>query len=157
MQAKESLAAVLRAMRLARGLKAEDFSSRIDPKHVNNLENAKVTPSMDTLEAAASILGVRAMSLLLLETSLRENVTPQDLLRELSDQVEELSTLGIITSAMAQLENGKLIARRSGAQVSQGRLTAVLACKALGMTQVETARKLGVPTTTVNRYWHKAD
>ncbi|MHA7114895.1 helix-turn-helix domain-containing protein [Pseudomonas promysalinigenes] len=34
-------------------------------------------------------------------------------------------------------------------------MTAVLGCKANGLTQKETAQKLGIPTSTVQRYWQK--
>ncbi|MBV4516159.1 MULTISPECIES: helix-turn-helix domain-containing protein [Pseudomonas] len=157
MLARTSLAAVIRAMRLARGLKVEDFASALEPRHLNNLENAKVSPSLETLQAVARVLGVRAASLLLLEESLRENWALQDLVKELGLEVEELSALGVIASSSSQLENGQLVKRSAGAQVLQDRLAAVLECKASGMTQGATARKLGLPTTTVHRYWHKAD
>lgn len=155
MQAKESLAAVLRATRLARGLKAEDFSARIDPTHVNNLENAKVNLTLETLEAVAHVLGVRSMTLLTLAATLREETTTEHFLELLSKEVAELSALGVVESSRNQIENGQLVKRPSGAQISQEKLAAVLECKATGMTQRETAQKLGLPATTVHRYWHK--
>lgn len=155
MQAKESLAAVLRATRLARGLKAEDFSARIDPTHVNNLENAKVNLTLETLEAVSDVMGVSSVALLVLAASLREETPPQSFLKQLSQEVEELSALGVFDSSCNQIENGQLVKRPSGAQISEERLAAVLECKASGMTQRETAQKLGLPATTVHRYWHK--
>ena len=155
MLARESLAAVLRVLRRARGLKAEDFSSCIDPTHVNNLENAKVSVTLDTLDSVASVLDLKAVSLLLLATSLREHIAPGQLLEELKAEIDSVVALGVVADFESQIENDRLVSRPSGAQVSEERLAAVRACKASGMTQRDTAVKLGMPASTVQRYWHK--
>lgn len=155
MLARDSLAAVLRVLRRARGLKAEDFSGWIDPTHVNNLENGKVSVTLDTLESVARVLDLRAISLLLLAASLRENTHPRELLNQVKAEVDSVLALGVAADFESQIENDRLVSRRSGAQVSEDKLTAVRACKDLGMTQRDTAAKLGLPASTVQRYWHK--
>ncbi|MEG8293051.1 MULTISPECIES: helix-turn-helix domain-containing protein [Pseudomonas] len=155
MLARDSLAAVLRVLRRARDLKAEDFSTGIDPTHVNNLENGKVSVSLETLESVAKILDLRTVSLLVLATSLREKISPHELLAEVKTEVREFSSPRFLADFASQIENGELVRRPSGAQVSQKKLAAVRECKVAGMTQRETVIKLGLPASTVQRYWHK--
>lgn len=155
MLARDSLAAVLRVLRRARGLKAEDFSGCIDPTHVNNLENGKVSVTLDTLESVASVLDLRGVSLLLLATSLREETHPLELLNKLKAEIDSVLALGVDADFENQIENDRLVPRPSGAQVFEDRLAAVRKCKVAGMTQRETVVKLGLPASTVQRYWHK--
>lgn len=155
MLARDSLAAVLRVLRRARGLKAEDFSACIDPTHVNNLENGKVSVTLETLESVANVLDLRTISLLVLATSFREKISIHELLTEVKTQVDEFSSSEILAAFASQIENGQLVQRPSGAQVSQKKLAAVRECKVAGMTQRETVAKLGLPASTVQRYWHK--
>lgn len=155
MLVRDSLAAVLRVARRTRDLKAEDFSGGIDPTHVNNLENGKVSVTLETLESVATVLDVRAISLLVLAASLREKVSPTDLLAEVKKELRAFSSPEILADLASQIENDQLVPRPSGAQVSQEKLAAVRACKSSGMTQRETVAKLGLPASTVQRYWHK--
>lgn len=155
MLVRDSLAAVLRVIRRSRGLKAEDFSALIDPTHVNNLENGKVSVTLETLQSVSSVLDFRAISLLVLATSVREKVSPNDLLAEVKREIRAFSSAKAMAEFASQIENGELVRRPSGAQVSQEKLAAVRECKIAGMTQRETVVKLGLPASTVQRYWHK--
>lgn len=155
MDSKDSLAAVLRVLRRARERKAEHFSEGINPTHIANLENGKVSVTLDTLEAVAAVLNVKPVTLLVLATGLRTDVPSDSVLREIELELEELASLGVVGALANEFEDGKLRSRPSGAQVSQARLEAVLACKASGLTQKETAKKLGIPSSTVQRYWQK--
>jgi transcriptional regulator with XRE-family HTH domain len=136
-------------------LKAEDFSGCIDPTHVNNLENGKVSATLDTLESVASVLDLRAVSILLLATSLREETHPLELLSKLRAEIDSVLSLSALADFESQIENDRLVSRPSGAQVFEVRLAAVRECKIAGMTQRETVVKLGLPASTVQRYWHK--
>lgn len=155
MLARDSLAAVLRVVRQTRGLKAEDFSASIDPTHINNLENGKVSVTLETLQSVSAVLEIRAISLLVLAASVHEEVSPTELLAEVKRELRDFSTPKILADFAKQIENGELIRRPSGAQVSQEKLAAVRECKGAGMTQAETVSKLGLPASTVQRYWHK--
>lgn len=155
MDSRDSLAAVLRVLRRARERKAEHFSEGINPTHVANLENGKVSVTLDTLEAVANVLNVKPVTLLVLSTALRNDVRSDSVLREIELELKELASLGVVGALSNEFEDGKLRSRPSGAQVSHERLDAVLACKASGLSQKETAQKLGIPSSTVQRYWQK--
>jgi transcriptional regulator with XRE-family HTH domain len=155
MLTRDSLGAVLRILRSARKLKVDDFADCIDPKHVNNLENGKSSVTLETLESVAHVLTVNPLSLLILSASLRDGRSPEELLIELKEDVRELRALGVNDGFSGQFEDGKLTVRRPGTQIDQQKLTAIIACKVEGMTQSEAAKKLGIPLSTIRRYWVK--
>ncbi|MBD8791026.1 helix-turn-helix transcriptional regulator [Pseudomonas syringae] len=155
MQAKDSLAAVLRVLRRARGLKAEDFANHIAPTHVNNLENGKVSVTLETLQSVSAVLDVRPITLLILAESFRGKVSPADMLVEIEKELNNLASPAMLKDFAGQMEGDQLVRRPSGAQLSQEKLSAVRECKAQGMTQREAVLELGFPTSTVQRYWHK--
>lgn len=155
MDSRDSLAAVLRVLRRARERKTEHFSEGINPTHIANLENGKVSVTLQTLEAVANVLNVKPVTLLVLATALRNDLPNDSVLREIELELKELVSLGVMDALDSEFQDGKLRSRPSGAQISQERLEAVLACKACGLTQKETAQKLGIPSSTVQRYWQK--
>lgn len=155
MDSRDSLAAVLRVLRRARERKAEHFSEGINPTHIANLENGKVSVTLHTLEAVANVLDIKPVTLLVLATALRNDVSSDSVLREIELELKEVASLGVEGELADEFEDGKLRSRPSGAQISQERFEAVLACKASGLTQKETAQKLGIPSSTVQRYWQK--
>lgn len=156
MPLRESLAAVLRLVRSARGLSKDDFQGQIDPKHVYNLENAKTNVTLETLEIVASTLKVDPLALLILAASLEREQAHDEFLRYLGKEVRKLSDLGVVANWPGQFENGALSPLPAGRQPSREKVEAVLACQARGMTQKQTATELGIPTSTVNRIWNRA-
>ncbi|WP_256589640.1 helix-turn-helix domain-containing protein [Pseudomonas sp. LLC-1] len=152
---RESLAAVLRVIRRARKLKAEQLAEGVTATHVANLENGKVSVTMDTLEAVANLLDVKAITLLALAAGLRSDRDYELVLGDIQAEIKQLDALGLLAEFSQEFEDGRLRSRPSGAQVSKARLAAVLECKASGLTQKETAEKLGIPSSTVQRHWQK--
>ncbi len=156
MDSRDSLAAVLRVVRRARKLKAEQLSEGITATHVANLENGKVSVTLETLEAVATMLNVKPITLLALAAGLLTETPYEVVLRDIKSEIEQLTAMGVLEALPQEFEGGRLKSRPSGAQVSQKRLAAVLECKAGGLTQKETAQKLGIPTSTVQRHWQKS-
>lgn len=152
-QTRDSLAAVIRVLRSARTLSVDDFASSVDPKHINNLENGKVSPTIEMLEAVAEVLNVSPIALLLLSSTVRDGRTPEQTLKDLREEVRHLTKTGMANQFPAQFSGGKLVSRARGARVNQENLAAVLTCKSRGLTPSEAAKKLGMPVTTVRRYW----
>ena len=155
MPLRDSLAAVLRLVRSARGLSKDDFRGQIDPKHVYNLENAKTSVTLETLETLAASLRVDPLTLLTLAASLDRNQTHEELLSHLSKEAKRLSDLGVVAKWPSQFKNGLLLPLPAGKRTSPERIEAIFACRARGMTQKETAIELGIPSSTVNRIWNR--
>ena len=155
MPLRDSLAAVLRLVRSARGLSKDDFQGQLDPKHVYNLENAKTSVTLETLEILASTLEVDPLTLLTLATSLDRKQTHEELLKHLSKEVRMLSDLGVVANWSGQFKNGSLLSLPAGKRTSPEKIEAVFACRARGMTQKQASIELGIPSSTVNRIWNK--
>ena len=62
------------------------------------------------------------------------------------------SSPGFLADLASQIEDGRLIRRPSGAQVSRKKLAAARVCKVAGMTQRDSVAKLDLPSSTVQRY-----
>ncbi|MEB0046841.1 MULTISPECIES: helix-turn-helix domain-containing protein [unclassified Pseudomonas] len=157
MPLRDSLAAVLRLVRSARGLSKDDFHGQLDPKHVYNLENAKTSVTLETLQILASTLKVDPLALLTLAASLDRKQTHDELLEHLSKEVRMLSDLGVVADWPSQFENGALLSMRAGTRTPPEKIEAVLICRARGMTQKQTATELGIPSSTVNRIWNRKE
>jgi len=156
MSLRDSLAAVLRLVRALQGVSKDDFHGQLDPKHVYNVENAKVSVTLETLEIIASTLKVDPLTLLTLAASLDRNQSHEELLRCLSHEGERLIELGIAENWSRQFKNGALQSMPAGRRTSPEKIKAIVACRARGMTQKETATQLGIPSSTVNRIWNRA-
>jgi transcriptional regulator with XRE-family HTH domain len=150
---RESLAAVLRLIRSARGLSKEDLQDQIDPKHLYNLENAKTGTTLDMLNTISSALSVDPLALLLLASCFDRNLSLDDALERIRAEIKGLIDLGVVKSMPEQFVDGSLVPSKAGQRSSLEKIEAVLRCRAQGMTQKETSDALGIPTSTVNRIW----
>jgi transcriptional regulator with XRE-family HTH domain len=153
----DSLAAVLRLVRDARGLRIEDFAGTVEPRHVQSLEAGRLTTtSLASLEGVAKVLGVNPITLLVLSSGFGADGSPADVLKEIQHDIKALDALKVNAESFSrQFQGGQLVSRPAGVQVNQEKLAAVLLCKDQGMSISETAKKLGMPATTVRRYWLK--
>ncbi|RKS18935.1 hypothetical protein BJ917_4635 [Pseudomonas sp. WPR_5_2] len=155
MTMRESLAAVLRLVRSARGLSKEDLQGQIDPKHLYNLENAKTGITLDMLNTTSSALNVDPLALLIVASCFEKKLTHDDVLEGLRVEIKGLIDLGVIKGLPEQFVDGSLVPSKAGQRSSPEKIEAVLHCQAQGMTQKETSDALGIPTSTINRIWRK--
>lgn len=153
MPLRDPLAAVFHLVRLARGLTKDDFQGQLDATHVYNLENAKSSVTLDTLEMLASTLEVEPLALLVIAASFDSQQTPEDFLKYLNKETRKLKEMGIVEELPTQFKDGVLIPRKSGKRTSKEKVEAVLRCRAEGMTQKQASDIVGIPTSTVNRIW----
>lgn len=155
MSLRESLAAVIRLLRISRGLSKDDFQGVVDPRHMFNLENAKASVTLDTLEALASVLKIDPLTLLTVAASLDRGLAHEDLLQHLRTQVEQLAELGVIAKWPDAFKDGALLPMEAGRKTPAKKIEAVLACRAQGMTQKAAAEELGISRATVSRIWRR--
>lgn len=154
---REPLAAALRLLRGARGLSQEDFQELIDPRHVHNLEHAKSSVTLDTLENVSTVLTVDPVALLALASSYARGISTEAFVTHLAAELEALKALGVEAGMADEFKDGVIAPRRPGKRTSDEKVVAVLQCKAEGKSQRETARTLDMPTTTVRRIWNRQD
>lgn len=151
----DSLAAVVRLVRASRSLSKDDFQAVLDPKHVYNIESARSSVTLDSLELLAGVLEVDPLTLLMLAATLERGISHEDLLKMLSKEIKQLNALGISAKWPSQFENGVLLPMPAGRRTPPEIIKSILKCKALGFTQKETSTKLGISTSTVNRLWKR--
>lgn len=156
MPLRESLAAVLRLVRISRGLNKDDFQALIDPRHVYNLETARSGVTLDTLEAVASVLQVDALTLLTVAASLERGQSHSDLLSHLENEGQRLAELGVLAKWQGEFEGGSLVTTKPGRRTPPETVEAILVCRARGLSQEETAEEVGVHRSTVGRIWKRA-
>ncbi|QLJ12634.1 helix-turn-helix transcriptional regulator [Pseudomonas putida] len=154
MSLRISIAAVLRLAKRAKGLKNEDFQNHLDPKHVNNLENAKVNPSLEILEAVAKPLELDPLALIIFAACMDRDEPFEKVMADLKAGVDQLNAWGIAERFNDEFSAGALIPRVSGAQRTKEKTEAILRCKRQGLNQKETSLKLNIPTSTVHRIWN---
>lgn len=153
MPLRESLAAVLRLVRISRGLSKDDFQGLVDPKHVYNLETARSGVTLDTLETVASVLQVDALTLLTVAASLERNQSHSELLMHLQLDAQRLGELGVIARWPGEFQDGSLVKTKPGRRTPPDTVEAILDCRDRGLSQKETADEVGVHRSTVGRIW----
>ena len=155
MPLRDPLAAVIRLVRSSRGLAREDFLGLVDARHVFNVENGKISITLDTLESLASVLGIDPIALLVIAASYEKQLSPEEFLKRLGKEAKSLRELGIVDGLPSQFDKGALTPGIAGRRTSEEKVEAVLRCKANGMTQKEASVTLGIPTSTVGRIWKR--
>ena len=154
MPLRESLAAVLRLTRQARGLSQEDFHGQVETRHMNNIEHGKSGVTLSTLENLASVLGVDPLALLAVAFSHEKDLSSKDLLKYLAAEISKLEKLGVLEKMQGEFKDGKLDSTHPRTRSAVLNKSAVLECKAQGKTQKETAAQLGLGKATVSRIWN---
>lgn len=157
MPLRQSLAAILRTVRLARGLNQDEFKDAVTAKHLHLLENGKHSVTLDTLEEISEVLKIDPLTLLILASGIEKNLPRAELFQDLNEQLDELEALGVMETVKAHYQGGKLIPGKAGKSTSTERLNAIRECKAAGMTQKATSQALGIPQSTVHDLWKRVD
>jgi transcriptional regulator with XRE-family HTH domain len=155
MPLRDPLAAVIRLVRSARGLAREDFLGLVDARHVYNVENGKISITLDTLETLASGLSIDPIALLVIAASYEKQLSPEDFLKQLGKEAKTLRELGVVDGLPGQFNKGALVPGIAGRRTSEEQIQAVLRCKADGMTQKQASDTLSISTSTVGRIWKR--
>jgi transcriptional regulator with XRE-family HTH domain len=155
MPLKESLAAVVRLVRRSRGLNKDDLQGVLDQKHIYNLENARSSVTLDTLEELACALGIDPLTLLTVAASLDRSQSHEQLLEHLGEQGNELDAMGIMKKRPSEFQVGILVPMPAGRRTPLPKIQAILACRKRGMSQKEASQELGISTSTVSRNWNR--
>lgn len=150
---KESLAAVLRLSRSSRGLSQEDFHGRVESRHMNNIEHAKSSVTLSSLENLAAVLDIDPIALLAVASSHDKKLTSKEFLKYLASEISKLEKLGVLEKLDGEFRDGKLDSIHPRIRSSALNRAAVQKCKAEGKTQKETAELLGLGKATVSRLW----
>lgn len=151
MHLRQAYADTLRLLRARKGLNQSDLASALDASHISRLESARTGVTLDSSESLAQTLKLHPLSLLVMAYAVKEEMTPGDALRVVTDELTALSYLDVKLTDEVPAPQHPLLTQ--GAKTRQ----AIQALKAQGVKKAEVAGRLGVSGATVRRYWDSAD
>lgn len=94
MSIRKGLASALAAARKQRGLAQEDFSDVSSRTYISSIEREIKSPTLEKLEQLASVIEIRAATLIVLATMHAEGIPAEELLRCIQ---AEINALGQVT------------------------------------------------------------
>ncbi|MCK9712298.1 helix-turn-helix domain-containing protein [Pseudomonas syringae pv. syringae] len=150
MSIQDGFAAALRWIRVTQGKTQKDVSSTVAASHVSQLEAGKTSPTVKVAGDLALALGLSPCALLAAAAASDQGVTSRAVLVKAIDDLERLGLIDTLPPSPAQNTDSphptSTRAARTRAQVQELKLR--------GSTQVEVAKDLGIPRSTVQRHWH---
>jgi len=153
MSLSKGLAAALRSARKVRGLSQQGLGDAGDRKHLWQMENGKSSPTLNKLEELSQALNYDPVTLLTLCIAVRDDITPDDVLKRAQRELIEFEQLGGMKELAANSDSEPFNSRTNE---KQRKLAAVQACKREGLTQKATMERLGMPKSTVHDLWKLA-
>lgn len=149
MSLREAYAAVLQLLRDQQQLSQYDVAGGVTQSQVSRLEGRQSNPTLETNRALAKSLSVHPLTFLALVHASDEQKTPRDIL----DLVhEELKVMALLDAPLPLTPEKKAHPRTRSAEEN---LKKVRELKSEGKTQAEVIKLLGIPRSTVSRYWRK--
>lgn len=157
MVSREALAAVLRLARARRGLSRDQLNAqaKIEPRHLQRLENAKTGVTLEMLGSIAKALGYDPIALLIIASSYDGRTSVAERLLSIKKELADLDALRIASDLPNHFAKGELIAERAGRSLSEDVVREVLACRDKGLSQRQTAERNEVHQSTVSRIWRQ--
>ncbi|WP_019579204.1 transcriptional regulator [Pseudomonas mandelii] len=156
MSLKEALAAVVRGVRLGRGLTQEDLSV-VDRSYLTRIEGGKINITVEILQRIAELLKVDAGLLLSLAASLQADGSLDSTSSRLIVQMHELKHSGIFESIVTTLATPRAASGRGLRADTSEKAAAANKLREAGVSLSEIAKKLQLSKTTAHRYLKKAD
>lgn len=159
MVSRESLAAVLRLARAARGISRDTLydQAKIEPRNLQNLENARSGVTLEMLEKVAEGLGFNPIALLIAASSYDAQHSISQSLEALERELEQMGSLGIIEAIPQHFVQGKLVPKQAGKKTPAKKVQQAIRYRDEGISQKETAVKLGLSVATVSRIWRRTN
>lgn len=150
MSIQEGFAAALRLIRATKGLTQKDLTGKVTGSHVSQLESGKTSPTVKAAGELAQALGITPSALLAVAVAADSEVTPKEVLVRAISELENLGLADQIPPPSAQnMDRTHPTSVRAAATRAQ-----VQELKSQGHRQVDVAKELGIPRTTVQRHWH---
>ncbi|WP_447781993.1 helix-turn-helix domain-containing protein [Pseudomonas plecoglossicida] len=149
------LAAVLRALRAARGLSQEKLAGPGDASHIHLLENDRASATLGMMEGIAERLDVDLIALLAYASKVGQDMGQEQYLEHLRLEMDKIGALGVDAEIHEHFQDGHLVIHKPGRPARQAKIEAVLKAKAAGKSKREVSDELGIPWSTVNDIWKK--
>ena len=152
---KEELAITLRTIRKLKGLGYEALAGTISQSNLSLLEQGKIQATLPTLVKVAETLGINLLTLMALCLAIRDKESPESELKKAQKELLCFIESGGLNIMEDQMQDGALKKRGRGTRANAQSVSAVINLRKQGKPQAAAARELGLPTSTVQRYWQK--
>lgn len=150
MSIQDGFAAALRWIRVTKGLTQKEVSTAVAASHVSQIEAGKTSPTVKVAGDLAFALGLSPSALLAAAAASDLGTTPRAVLMQAIDELERLELGDTVPPASAQSTDSPHPTSARAAVIR----AQVQELKTRGMTQVDVARELAIPRSTVQRHWH---
>lgn len=148
----KELGHTLREIRVDAGLRREDCSQALSREYLASVERGHQSISIVKLTSLCECLGVPPSLVLLTVEARLAALKLEDYQANQQSQLHQYLDVGRLRSEPGPGATQGVRGKRAG----ENRL-AVRSLQSQGLTKAETARKLGLGTTTVDRHWAKLD
>jgi transcriptional regulator with XRE-family HTH domain len=152
MSLRYSFAASLQLLRTHKGLSQEnlaDVDGSVSQPYVSKLELGKSAVSLDTSYQLAAALKVEPITLLALAVASHEKKTAREML------LASLAELDALKLADVTLPTEPAELTRPGTESARVKWETVQDLKKRGFTQRQATKELGIPESTLRRFWHQ--
>lgn len=150
MSIQEGFAAALRLIRVSKQLSQKDISTKVAGSHTSQLEAGKTSPTVKVAADLADALGLSPAALLAVAVASDTGSSPRSVLMKAVSDLEALGLIDTVPPSSAQATDSPhpTTARAAATRSNVQNL------KDQGFKQIEVARELGLPRSTVQRHWH---
>lgn len=152
MEYLEALGHTLREIRVDAGLRREDCSQALSREYLASVERGHQSISIVKLSLLCECLGVPPSLVLLTVEARLAALKLEDQQANQESQLKQYLQIGRLRSEAGTSASQGVRGKRA----EKNRL-AIRSLQSDGLTKAETARKLGLGTTTVDRYWRKSN
>ncbi|MCF8976567.1 helix-turn-helix domain-containing protein, partial [Pseudomonas edaphica] len=126
-------------------------SGTVAASHISQLESGKTTPTLKVAADLAYMLDLSPSALIAVATASDSQDSPKTVLMQAIKELEVLGLADQIPPASAEtVDSTHPTSIRAAATRAN-----VQKLKSQGLTQVEAAKELGLPRSTVQRHWHE--
>ena len=148
MSLRMAYAAMLQFVRTRRGLLQQDIAVRVAHSHISQLEAVKTSASLEVHQDLAAALSLNPVTFLALVQASYEHKSAREILQTALQELEELALLDeLLPDKPKKLKSPQM-------EDSERKREAVLKLKNEGYKQVEVVKMLGMPKSTVGRFWY---
>ena len=155
MSLKNEIAGALRAIRTIRGFDYGDLAEVSAKANIGKLEQGKSNITVAKLFELAEALQFDPIALMALCVAIQKDEPTDTTLERARAELESFKAEGGEELVRRQLAGKELKKRPAGKPGNTENANAVRELKALGLSQAEVARRLGLASSTVHRYWQQ--